>query len=102
LELYGFKDEAEARAYRGNPIDNLEPLAKAGIPLIHVVGDADDAVPPETNSDIVEQRYKALGGTIQVFHKPGGGHHPHGLEDPTPVVELIKNYSTKWDIENCK
>ncbi len=102
LELYGFKDEAEARAYRGNPIDNLEPLAKAGIPLIHVVGDADNAVPPEANSAIVEQRYKALGGTIQVFHKPGGGHHPHGLDDPTPVVELIKNYSTKSDIENCK
>lgn len=38
------------QAYRGNPIDNLELLAKAGIPLIHVIGDADEAVPPEANS----------------------------------------------------
>ncbi|MDD4101927.1 MAG: alpha/beta hydrolase [Kiritimatiellae bacterium] len=102
LELYGFKDEAEAVAYKGNPVDILQPLAKAGIPLIHVVGDADDAVPPETNSDVVEERYKALGGTITVFKKPGCGHHPHGLDDPTPLVDLILKYTTVWDIENCK
>ena len=102
LELYGFKNEAEALAYTGNPIDSLEPIAKAGIPLIHVIGDADDAVPPESNSAILEQRYKALGGTITVFHKPGGGHHPHGLDDPAPLVDLIETYTTRWDIENCK
>jgi pimeloyl-ACP methyl ester carboxylesterase len=102
LELYGFKTEAEALAYQGNPIDNLAPLAKAGIPLIHVIGDVDETVPPESNSAIVEQRYKALGGTITVFHKPDCGHHPHGLEDPAPVVDLIKTYTTRWDIENCK
>lgn len=28
-------------AYKGDPIGSLEPLAKAGIPLIHVIGDAD-------------------------------------------------------------
>ncbi len=102
LELYGFKNEAEALAYKGNPIDSLGPLAKAGIPLIHVIGDADRSVPPESNSAILEKRYKALGGTITVFHKPGCGHHPHGLEDPTPLVDLIKTYTTRWDTENCK
>lgn len=102
LDLYGFKSEAEALAYRGNPVDRLEPLAKAGIPLIHVIGDVDQTVPPPANSAIVEQRYKALGGTITVFHKPECGHHPHGLDDPAPVVDLIKNYTTRWDIENCK
>jgi hypothetical protein len=29
-------------------------------------------------------------------------HHPHGLEDPAPVVDLIKTYTTRWDTENCK
>ena len=93
IKLYGFKDEAEALAYKGNPIDILEPLANAKIPLIHVVGDADNVVPAAENALIIEKRYKALGGTINVFHKDGCGHHPHGLEDPTPVVELIKRYS---------
>jgi len=80
-------------SYKGNPVDILEPIAKAGIPLIHVVGDADDVVPVAENTAIIEERYKAMGGKIDVFHKDGCGHHPHGLEDPAPVVELIKKYS---------
>lgn len=89
LKSYGFKDEAEALAYPGNPIDRLEPLAKAKIALIHVVGDADDVVPPAENAAIIEERYRALGGISQTIHKPGVGHHPHGLADPAPVVQFI-------------
>ena len=88
-----FKDEAEALAWPHNPVDSLEPLAKAKIPLIHVVGDVDDAVPAAENTAIVEQRYRTLGGKIAVFHKPKVGHHPHGLDDPKPVVELILRYT---------
>lgn len=86
---YGFRDEAEALAYRGNPVDRLEVLARAGIPLIHVVGDTDDVVPVSENTAVVERRYRELGGDITVLHKPGVGHHPHGLDDPTPVVEFM-------------
>lgn len=93
IKCYGFKDEAEALAWPHNPIDNLAPLAKANIPLIHVVGDVDDAVPAAENTAIVEQRYRTLGGKIAVFHKPKVGHHPHGLDDPKPVVELILRYT---------
>ena len=95
IKCYNFKDEAEALAYKGNPVDILEPLAKAGIPLIHVVGDADDVVPVAENTAVIEQRYKALGGTVSVFHKPGVGHHPHGLDDPTPVADLIEKYTAQ-------
>ena len=94
IKCYGFKDEAEALAYPGNPIDRLAPLAKAKIALIHVGGDADDAVPPAENAEIIEQRYQALGGTFEIIHKPGVNHHPHGLDDPTPVVNFILKHST--------
>ncbi len=90
---YGFKDEAEALAWTKNPIDTLEPIAKAQIPLIHVVGDLDTGVPVAENTAILEQRYQTLGGKITVIHKPTVGHNPHGLEDPTPVVDLILNYT---------
>ena len=80
-------------AYQGNPVDVLAPLAKANVALIHVVGDADNVVPPAENTALVEERYKKLGGTIQVIHKPGVGHHPHGLDNPTPVVEFIVKHS---------
>ncbi|MDE2642877.1 MAG: prolyl oligopeptidase family serine peptidase [Verrucomicrobiota bacterium] len=88
LAAYGFT-EAEAVAYKGNPIDRLAPLAKAGIPILHVVGDADKVVPITENSDLIEKRYKVLGGKIHVIHKPGVGHHPHSLKDPEPIVKFF-------------
>ena len=61
LERYGFQVEAEALAYRKNPVDNLEPLAKAGVPLLHVYGDADDVVPWDENTGVVAERYRQAG-----------------------------------------
>ena len=49
LEDYHFLSEAEALAYPRNPIDNLEPLAKAQVPLFLLCGDADDVVPYPEN-----------------------------------------------------
>jgi pimeloyl-ACP methyl ester carboxylesterase len=93
MKLYGFANEAEALAFKGNPVDTLEPLAKAKVALIHVVGDADVVVPPAENSAIVEVRFRKLGGVIEVIHKPGVGHHPHGLDDPKPVVDFIVKHA---------
>lgn len=89
LKLWEFKDEAEALAYKGNPVDNLAPLAKAKVPLLHVFGEADDVVPPDENTLLLAERYRKLGGTIELIGKPGVGHHPHGLEDSTPIINFI-------------
>jgi lysophospholipase L1-like esterase/pimeloyl-ACP methyl ester carboxylesterase len=88
-KLWGFKDEAEALAYKGNPVDSLAPLAQQKVPLLHVFGDADDVVPWDENTGLIETRYKALGGPITLIRKPGIGHHPHGLDDSTPIIEFI-------------
>jgi pimeloyl-ACP methyl ester carboxylesterase len=87
--LYGFPTAAKAMAYKKNPVDNLRPLARARIPLLLVVGDADEVVPVEENTALVETRYRGLGGRVTVIHKPGVGHHPHGLADPTPIVQFV-------------
>lgn len=94
LERYGFADDAQALAYAGNPIDNLAPLAQANVPLLHVYGDADEVVPWDENTGIVAQRYRQLGGHITLIAKPGVGHHPHGLEDCTPIVEFIATHAS--------
>lgn len=86
---YGFKSEAEALAYPKNPVDNLAPLAKAHVPIIHLAADADEVVPYPENTVIIKERYEKLGGKIQVIVKPGLKHHPHGLDDPTPLVDFI-------------
>ena len=95
IQCYGFANEAEALAYDKNPVDNLRPLAEAHVPLLHIYGDADDVVPWEENTGIVAERYKQLGGHITLIAKPGIGHHPHGLDDPTPIVEFIQQHSTR-------
>jgi len=92
LKAYGLT-ETEAMTYRRNPIDRLEPLAKAKVPLLHVAGDADRTVPIDENTRVVERRYRRLGGDIRVIVKKGVGHHPHGLKDPTPIVEFILKHA---------
>jgi pimeloyl-ACP methyl ester carboxylesterase len=93
LEAYGFASEADALAYPLNPIDTLEPLAKARIPVLIVAGDKDNIVPHAENGQIVRDRYQKLGGTVEVILKPGLGHHPHGLKDPTPIVDFMLKYA---------
>ena len=96
LRLYGLT-EAEAMTFKGNPIDRLAPLAARGVPLLHVCGDADTSVPIEENTRVLEARYRELGGTITVIVKPGGAHHPHSLEDPTPIVAFILKHCGMTD-----
>ena len=55
LQDYHLRSEAEALAYTKNPVDNLEPLAKAKVPLFLLCGDADDIVPYEENGAIVQE-----------------------------------------------
>jgi pimeloyl-ACP methyl ester carboxylesterase len=89
LAAHGFASDAEAVAHKLNPVDNLAPLAKAGIPLLLVYGDADTVVPARENSDVVFARYRALGGFATRVVKPGQDHHPHGLTDVSPVVRFF-------------
>lgn len=88
LKAYGLTEE-EAADYKHNPIDNLKPLVDANIPLLHICGDIDDTVPMAENTDILHQRYKKLGGHIEVITKANCGHHPHSLPDPKPIVDFI-------------
>ena len=87
-QVYGLS-ESQAVDWKLNPIDILAPIAAARIPIIHVVGDADDAVPVDENTQVLKQRYEALGGHVELIVKHGVGHHPHSLEDPTPIVDYI-------------
>lgn len=90
MQAYGFKTEKQLDAWKKNPIDHAEALAKSGIPILHVVGDADDVVPVAENTAVFQQRYTAAGGSrMNVIHKPGVGHHPHSLSCPAPIVDFV-------------
>ncbi|MEX0273649.1 MAG: alpha/beta fold hydrolase [Flavobacteriaceae bacterium] len=88
LDAYGL-DTVSVLDFKGIPVNNYEPLAKAGVPLIHVYGDTDKVVPFEENSAILAARYRAAGGSMELIRKEGVGHHPHSLQDPSPIVDFV-------------
>lgn len=68
-------DELTSKLTDHNPIDRLEALAKAKVPLFAIHGDVDKVVPLELNSGEVHKRYEALGGEMQLVIPKGQGHN---------------------------
>ena len=72
---YGLTPEQMTMQIREfNPIDNLEPLAQAHVPLLHIHGDADKLVPLDPNSTATVERYRAMGGAIELKVMAGSVH----------------------------
>lgn len=84
-------NEPEALAYEQQPLapEVLRPIVEANIPVLHVCGDSDEIVPFEENTAILRDRFRDLGGRYEEIMIPGGKHHPHGLEDPQPIVDFL-------------
>jgi len=89
LESYHFGKEEDALAWNGNPVDHAEALLKAGVPIAHVYGDADEVVPWEENTGIIIRKALELGLPIHAERKPGFRHHPHGPENPVNFADWI-------------
>ena len=82
-------EQLTARQAEFNPIDNLAPLAKAGVKILHIHGDKDDLVPMSANSTELAKRYKALGGSAQVVVIPGLGHGGQVLYESQPLLKFL-------------
>ena len=67
-------EELTRRTTEFNPVDNVAPLAKAGVKILHIHGDKDSLVPFDANSAVFVKRYKALGGNAVLVTLPGLGH----------------------------
>jgi pimeloyl-ACP methyl ester carboxylesterase len=73
---YGLDEAAfAARLAEFNPIDRIEPLAKAGAPIFHVHGDQDTLVPLDQNSAELAGRYRRFGGEVTLRVVEGQGHN---------------------------
>ncbi len=88
LSAYGL-DEASARDYARMPLDRLAPIAAQRVPLLLVLGEQDQVVPPGANGEELARRYRTLGGPVTVWRKPGAGHHPHGLSPVDPLLRAV-------------
>jgi sialidase-1 len=58
---YGFASDSVAKAYTGNPYQNMQSFAAAKIPIIHVYGEIDPAVLPAENALRANDSLKAHG-----------------------------------------
>jgi sialidase-1 len=85
----------ELLKWEDNPIDNLAPLAKAGVPIYHVIHQDDKVVPGAENTEILVKRYKELGGSailkIQTGESKTNGHHFKIESIPEAVEFILKN-----------
>ncbi len=68
-------EQLMARLSEHNPIERLQQLAAARVPIFHIQGDSDRVVPHEENSGLLAERYQDLGGPVEVELIEGQGHN---------------------------
>jgi pimeloyl-ACP methyl ester carboxylesterase len=85
--IYGENPVLHSNLSKEQPLDNLAPLAKADVHLLHVCGSLDPWLNSQTR--VAERRYRELGGQITIIEKEGEGHYPLAPKDRQPVVDFI-------------
>ena len=68
-------------------LENLAPLARAGVPLLHLCGSLDPWL--ETQTRVAEKNYLALGGRLTVIVKEGEGHRLTGRGETRAAVDFV-------------
>ena len=89
LNYYGFPDTTALMAYSHNPLDLLATIAKANIPLRHIVSLNDEVVPPAANTLEAQRRLRVLRHTLEVVTVAQGTPESHG--DHFPPVQVFES-----------
>ncbi len=69
------EEQLASRLDAHNPVNRVEPLAKARVPIFHIHGDSDSTVPLEKNSAALAQQYAQYGGQMQLKVIKAQGHN---------------------------
>lgn len=88
LECYNFNDQT-LLTYTDSPVYNLDEFFRLNIPLLLVSGDSDQVVNFEKNSKKIIDYCKEHNIPLEYYIKPGGLHHPHSLDDVTPIINFV-------------
>ncbi len=94
---YGLTHEQlAARVAEFNPIDNLRPLAAAGVKILHIHGDQDDLVPLPANSLELAARYKKLGGSGRSSYSKDSDTEAHHFTNRHPFLPFCSGTETPF------
>jgi len=88
--IYGEDPVFHTRMNKVQPMDNLKPLAAAGVPFLCVSGVLDPALAANTRA--LEKKYQGMGGKVTVIIQDGIGRYPTGPKDTKPVVDFILSH----------
>ena len=88
--------ELAANLAQHNPVDRIAPLARAGVPIMHLHGDNDEVVPMEENSAALAEAYRKHGGQMKLMVVPGQGHNrlPVWFQSPELIEFVITHAKT--------
>ena len=89
VEEYGLKRKADYFDLPGLPV-NLAPQLK-DFPILLIYGKTDDVVPADVNCEMLLARLEVQNGSgkVDVIARNAWGHHPHGLDDVTPIIDFM-------------
>lgn len=88
-EPYNIQSEKDVELDPRLPVNLTKKLS--GIPILLIYGTDDLVVPPVDNCELFASRFRAHGGSIKIIKRNLWGHHPHGLDDTTPIIEFINS-----------
>ena len=96
LGAYGLTED-QAAQFNQQPIDKAGILAKAKIPILHIVSENARVVPPSENTYRLREELKKFGHDMAVIsvaqgtEKSSGHHFDH--PDPRRVIEFIRRHA---------
>lgn len=83
--------------YEQNPVDQAQAIAKADLPLLHIVSETDRVVPPAENTYLLQERLEEFGLPLKILSVETGteSSHGHHFTHPKPehVVEFIVKHA---------
>ena len=85
--------EEKVNDFAGSPIHHALVIAKANLPILHIVSENDRIVPPKENTYLLNQQLKQHGHKMEIIsvkegtQKSQGHHFDH--PDPDRVVDFI-------------
>lgn len=83
---------SEMLSYREHPIDLSPCLVENKVPVMLTAGDADRDVPYPENGALLARLYRQSDAPITEIVIEGRPHHPHGLEDLSPLLAFTEKY----------
>lgn len=78
--------------YRNHPIDHVDAIMEHNIPVMLICGGKDVIVPYSENGKLLVEKMRAAGKDLTLIIKPDCEHHPHGLEDLTPLLDFVSKH----------